>query len=151
MESILNNVDLLILSAAFVSLLATFVIFFKMRNQKVAHPEIGHMTGPTLLLTILTALLFLTWVTVAVSYVDLGGLNIIVAMAVATVKASLVGLYFMHLRWDRPFNSIIFVGSLVLLGLFLGFALLDTGEYAENILDDPFDQIQVLQYGAEQG
>jgi hypothetical protein len=57
----------------------------------------------------------------------------------------------MHLRWDRPFNAVIFVGSLFLLGLFLGFALLDTGEYKEVILDDPFQQIQATQYGSPQG
>jgi hypothetical protein len=38
-----------------------------------------------------------------------------------------------------------------LLGLFLGFALLDTGEYKEVILDDPFQQIQTTQYGSPQG
>ena len=63
-------------------------------------------------------------------------LNIVVAMGVATIKATLVGLYFMHLRWDRPFNAIILVGSLLFLGIFLGFALLDTGEYQENMYTD---------------
>ncbi|MDE0960036.1 MAG: cytochrome C oxidase subunit IV family protein [Planctomycetota bacterium] len=151
MEAILNNVDLLILSAAFVSFFATLGVFRLARGQKTPHPEFGHMTGPTLLLTILTMLLFLTWATVAVSYIDLGSMNVVVAMGVATIKATLVSLYFMHLRWDRPFNAVIFVGSLFLLGLFLGFALLDTGEYKEAILDDPFQQIQATQYGSEQG
>ncbi|NRA76286.1 MAG: hypothetical protein HRU16_10130, partial [Planctomycetes bacterium] len=45
MESILNNVDLLILFAAFMSLIATGVVFAKMRNQPSPHPEFGHMTG----------------------------------------------------------------------------------------------------------
>ena len=151
MEAILNNVDLLILSAAFICLFVTLVTIRKARGQDVPHPEFGHMTGPPLLLTILTMLLFLTWATVAVSYIDLGGMNVVVAMGVATLKASLVALYFMHLRWDRPFNAVIFVGSLFLLGLFLGFALLDTGEYKGVILDDPFQQIQTTQYGSPQG
>ncbi|MEE2889678.1 MAG: cytochrome C oxidase subunit IV family protein [Planctomycetota bacterium] len=151
MDSILNNVDLLILFAAFMSLIATGVVFNKMRNQATPHPEFGHMTGPTLLLVILTLLLFLTWLTVAVSYVDLGGLNVVVAMGVATIKASLVSLYFMHLRWDRPYNAIIFVGSLLFLGIFLGFALLDTAEYNPSLIDDPFLKIPAEQYGTEQG
>ena len=58
-------------------------------------------------------------------------------MGVATIKAILVSLYFMHLRWDRPFNAIILVGSFLFLGIFLGFALLDTGEYKENLIVDP--------------
>ena len=67
----------------------------------------------------------------------LGSLNIIVAMGVATIKATLVSLYFMHLRWDRPFNAIILVGSFLFLGIFLGFALLETGEYKEYLIVDP--------------
>ena len=66
----------------------------------------------------------------------MGDLNIVVAMGVATIKATLVGLYFMHLRWDRPFNAIILVGSLLFLGIFLGFTLLDTGEYQEDLVID---------------
>ncbi len=146
MNAILENVDVLILSAAFVSLVATLVVFKKTSNQKTPHPEFGHMTGPTLLLVILTALLFLTWLTVAVSYFDLGGMNVVVAMGVATVKATLVSLYFMHLRWDKPFNAVIFVGSLFFLGLFLAFALLDTGEYSDRIIVDPFNQIEATQF-----
>ena len=72
-------------------------------------------------------------------------------MGVATVKGTLVALYFMHLRWDRPFNSIIFVGSLLFLGIFLGFALLDTAEYNPSLIDDPFLKINTEQFGSEQG
>ena len=146
MNAILENVDVLILSAAFVCLFATLLVFKKTSNQATPHPEFGHMTGPTLLLVILTALLFLTWLTVAVSYFDLGGMNVVVAMGVATVKATLVSLYFMHLRWDKPFNAVIFVGSLFFLGLFLAFALLDTGEYSDRIIVDPFNQIEATKF-----
>jgi cytochrome c oxidase subunit 4 len=109
------------------------------------------MTAPTLLLVILTMLLFLTWITVAVSYIDLGGMNVVVAMGVATIKGSLVALYFMHLRWDRPYNAVILVASLFFLGLFLSFALLDTGEYNTSLIDDPFLKIPSEQFGVEQG
>ncbi len=151
MEQILDNVDLLILAAAFVSLIATVVMFKRSRNQEVDHPKFGHMTAPTLLLVILTMLLFLTWITVAVSYIDLGGMNVVVAMGVATIKGSLVALYFMHLRWDRPYNAVILVASLFFLGLFLSFALLDTGEYNTSLIDDPFLKIPSEQFGVEQG
>lgn len=136
MEALLNNVDLLILSAFFVCLIVTLFVAKANKDNKDPHPVVGHMTPTPLLLTILTALLFLTWLTVGVSYIDMGDLNIVVAMGVATIKASLVGLYFMHLRWDKPFNAIILVGSLLFLGIFLGFSLLDTGEYQENLITD---------------
>ena len=48
--------------------------------------------------------------------VDLGGLNLWIAMAIATVKATLVVLYFMHMRYDRPVNAIVFVTALAVRG-----------------------------------
>ena len=51
----------------------------------------------------------LTVATVGVTYVDMGRFNLVVALGVAAVKASLVGLYFMHLRYDSPFNGFVLV------------------------------------------
>lgn len=72
------------------------------------------------------ALLTFTVITVAVSYVDFGAANLVIAVAVATMKASMVGLIFMHLYWDKKFNAVAFVSSLVFLGIFVGFTMLDT-------------------------
>jgi len=47
------------------------------------------------------ALIVLTGITVLVSYVHLGVMNVVVALVIASVKASLVALYFMHLRYER--------------------------------------------------
>ena len=91
---------------------------------------------------VLGALLFLTFVTVAVTWVDLGPFNIIVAMEVAAVKASLVLLYFMHLRWDRPFNAIVLIVSIALVALFIVFALLDAFAYQPEIIQDFAPQLQ---------
>jgi cytochrome c oxidase subunit 4 len=79
------------------------------------------------------ALLVLTAVTVWSAGIRLGEFNIYVALAIAVVKASLVGLFFMHLRWDRPFNSVVFIGSIALVALFLGLAMTDTAEYKSAI------------------
>jgi cytochrome c oxidase subunit 4 len=83
-------------------------------------------------------LLVLTGVTVAASVIDFNAidlpeLNIIVAMAIAVVKASLVCLFFMHLRWDRPFNSFVLVMSIGLVGLFIAFAMTDRAEYGPDV------------------
>jgi len=72
----------------------------------------------------------LTVVTVAVTYVDLGPLNLWMALLIATVKASLVAVFFMHLRYDRPISAIVFVTSLFLVMLFVGIALMDTEQYS---------------------
>ena len=50
---------------------------------------------------IFTALLVLTGVTVAVTFIDLGPLNNLVALSIAVIKATMVLLYFMHLRYSR--------------------------------------------------
>jgi len=94
----------------------------------------AHVVPWQLLTGILGVLIVLTVVTVAVAYVNLGEpANIILAMAIATVKASLVAAFFMHLRWDKPINTIILLFSLVLLALFLFFSILDTGQYQDSI------------------
>ena len=73
----------------------------------------------------LVALLVLTTITVAASYIDFGAANVVMAMFIATVKGTLVALIFMHLKDDKPVNAVIFTGSLVFLAIFLGFCLLD--------------------------
>ena len=87
--------------------------------------QIGHIVPVKFLALICGILLFLTAVTVWVSRYDfadinISELNIIVAMAVATIKATLVGLYFMHLRWDRPVIGFIYVFAILLVVLFWG-------------------------------
>jgi cytochrome c oxidase subunit 4 len=73
-------------------------------------------------------LLVLTFITVKVSYFNFGIMNLIVAMGVATLKASLVVLFFMHLKYDEKFNAIIFAGSLTFLTIFFVLTLADTME-----------------------
>lgn len=98
------------------------------------HDEIAHVMPMRLLLGVWGALMVLTVITVAVTSVDLGGrVNLIVAMAIATVKAGLVVTYFMHLRWDRPFHTLVFLGSLLFVSLFISLTLLDKSEYEQDI------------------
>ncbi len=73
----------------------------------------------------LVALLILTATTVAVSYVDFGAANVVVALAIATIKGTLVALFFMHLLHDKPVNGLIAAAGFLFLGLFLMFTLLD--------------------------
>ena len=71
------------------------------------------------------ALVVLTAVTVAVSRFDFGSANTVIAMLVATVKGSLVALFFMHLFYDNKLNLIILVASLVFVSIFFTPVLID--------------------------
>jgi len=53
--------------------------------------------------------------------------NVFVAMSIATVKAALVVMYFMQLRYDNPINTVVFAFSLFAFALFLGFTTIDLG------------------------
>jgi cytochrome c oxidase subunit IV len=97
------------------------------------HNEISHVAPVKVLIGVFVALLALTALTVAAVRIDLGALNIWIAMGIATVKATLVALYFMHLKYDRPFNAMVFLASLVFAGLFVAIALLDSREYQPSI------------------
>jgi cytochrome c oxidase subunit IV len=95
---------------------------------------LAHVVPLKLLVAVFGGLVVLTWVTVAASWVDLGAGNLWLAMAIATLKATLVALFFMHLRWDRPINAIIFLGALLFVTLFVGMLLTDTGSYLPEMI-----------------
>jgi cytochrome c oxidase subunit 4 len=73
----------------------------------------------------LALLLILTAITVGASYIQFGSLNVVIALGIATIKASLVALFFMHLRHDKPVNAVIACAGFLFLGLFLLFTFLD--------------------------
>jgi len=98
-----------------------------------AEHGVGHIVPVRVLLTVCVTLLVLTFTTVAATWVDLGSFNIWLALAIATVKASLVAMYFMHLRYDHPFHGLILIAALVFVMLFVSLTLLDTHEYQPNI------------------
>jgi cytochrome c oxidase subunit 4 len=105
-------------------------------HDDAEHGGIAHVTPVRLLLGVWGALMILTIITVAVTTVDLGPrINLVVAMAIATVKAGLVVTYFMHLRWDRPFNTLVFLGSLLFVSLFISMTLFDKSEYEPDITE----------------
>ncbi|MCA8976956.1 MAG: cytochrome C oxidase subunit IV family protein [Planctomycetes bacterium] len=84
-----------------------------------------HVSSAAMFRNVLIALLFLTFITVLVSRFDFGGANMLIAMAIASVKASLVILFFMHVKWDTAINKIMFMSSFLFLSLLLVFTLAD--------------------------
>lgn len=85
----------------------------------------GHVVPGQVLFGVFVALLALTGLTVAATWVDLGPANLLIAVGIATVKAILVALFFMHLWYDHPFYGLIFTVGLLFLALFLGLTLVD--------------------------
>ena len=86
-----------------------------------------HISTDKTLLSVAGGLFVLTIVTVAIHYLALPDpWSIIVAMAVAVFKATLVALFFMHLYWDKKFNTMLLIASFVFLALLVGFTMLDT-------------------------
>lgn len=97
--------------------------------------HLGHVLPLSLLLKVFLALVGLTVVTVITGQMSLFGMDLAIAMVIATCKASLVCLFFMHLKYDRPFHGMIFLFSVLFVGIFLAFLVLDTGEYQADIRD----------------
>lgn len=87
------------------------------------------------LVAVFGALAFLTIATVAVTRVDLGSsLNLWIAMLIATVKASLVALFFMHMRREQPFIRIIFIGVLLFVFMMTSGIMMDTINYKPDLI-----------------
>lgn len=66
----------------------------------------NHIVSPRIYLMIGTALLVLTGATAAISYVDLGVFNAVVALAIACMKATLVVLFFMHIKYSSKLTKL---------------------------------------------
>ena len=94
-----------------------------------------HAMNQWVLVAVWLALIILTYFTVSITYIDLGPLNLVMAMVIATIKASLVLLFFMHLLYDNPFNSVVFIGALLFLALFVILALIDTTAYQPDLIE----------------
>lgn len=98
-----------------------------------------HVSPTSLYWSVYGGLMVLTVITVLAYYipiwlnVNLGVANVIIAMAIATTKASLVVLFFMGLKYDKRFLAVAFLSSLIFLGLFLGFTLLDINTREDSL------------------
>jgi cytochrome c oxidase subunit 4 len=84
-----------------------------------------HVSSAAMFTNVLLTLLVLTVITVGASRVDFGAANMLIAMAIASVKASLVISFFMHVLWDTAINKIVFLSSFLFLSLLFVFTLAD--------------------------
>lgn len=84
-----------------------------------------HIVSTRIYFSIFAALMVLTAITVAVAFVDLGAMSDVVAMAIAFTKASLVILYFMHVRYSGGLVALSVVGALAFMAIFVFFTMSD--------------------------
>lgn len=85
----------------------------------------GHFISYGMLIAVWAALLAGTGVTVFVAGIDLGRLNVWIALTIASVKASLVLLFFMHLKYEPRIFLYMFLSVIVVIVLFTGFMFFD--------------------------
>lgn len=84
-----------------------------------------HIVPKRVYFLVFAALIALTWVTAIVSTIDLGPLNIYVALSIAIFKASLVILFFMHVKYGTKLTKMIVLCGLYWLILLLFIAMAD--------------------------
>jgi cytochrome c oxidase subunit 4 len=77
----------------------------------------GHIVSKNLYYGIFAALIVLTGITVWVSGLDLGPLNTPVALLIAVTKATLVVLYFMHVRYSTRLTWVVVLSGVFWLGI----------------------------------
>ncbi len=84
-----------------------------------------HIISYAKLFGVLCSLLSFTAITIGVSRMDLGALNIWVAILIAACKASFILLFFMHLHYETRLLKITFVGTIGCLAILIGFVFWD--------------------------
>ncbi len=87
--------------------------------------EHEHHPSLSIYFAVFTALLVLTGVTVWVAFIELGALGDIVAISIASIKATLVMLFFMHLKYAEKLTWVVMIASFVWLAILLGITLSD--------------------------
>jgi len=85
----------------------------------------GHISSIKLYVGIFLTLMALTSITIAVAYVNLGQMNKVVALGIASFKATLVVLYFMHVKYASRLTKLIVVSGLFFLAILLGLTMSD--------------------------
>ena len=103
-----------------------------------------HVSTSQMFLRVLIVLLILTGITVGTSRIDFGSANMLIAMFIACIKASLVMAFFMHLKWDTAINKITFLSSFLFLSLLFIFTLADQAtrrvDHQANVIKTPVDR-----------
>ncbi|MFO7573554.1 MAG: cytochrome C oxidase subunit IV family protein [Bacteroidales bacterium] len=84
-----------------------------------------HIVPYRVYLVVLAVLIAMTGISVAVTQIDLGAVTIAIALLLATVKSTLVLIYFMHLKFENRMFSFMVAGVTLLTGVVIFVTFLD--------------------------
>ena len=100
-------------------------------HTETTHDHAHHHAGEAqVYMKTLVLLLILTAITVGAASFNFGSGNVVIALTIASIKATMVALFFMHLRHEKPVNGVVASAAFLFLGIFLMFCLLDVGSRA---------------------
>jgi len=85
----------------------------------------SHILPKRVYYTIFAILLFCTYLTVQIAFLDLGAINTVAALAIATFKAVLVILFFMHVKYSTRLTWAVVLGGIFWLGILLTLTMSD--------------------------
>jgi cytochrome c oxidase subunit IV len=94
-------------------------------NEQDVHDSLNHVVSPVIYIVVATILLIMTAVTAAVSFVDLGTFNAVVALFIACFKASIVVLFFMHVKYSSKLTKLTLFSGLFLFCVLIALTLSD--------------------------
>ena len=84
-----------------------------------------HVVSKKIYVAIWATLMAMTLITTLVAFVDLGRFNTVVALAIATFKATLVVLFFMGAKYTSRLTRVVIICGIFFLGLLLAFSMAD--------------------------
>jgi cytochrome c oxidase subunit 4 len=85
----------------------------------------GHILPTRVYYTIFAILIFCTYLTVQAAFIDMGVFNTVVALTIAVFKATIVVLFFMHVKYSPKLTWLVVIGSIFWLGILLVMTLGD--------------------------
>jgi cytochrome c oxidase subunit 4 len=85
----------------------------------------GHVAPKSMYYMVFLALMVGTGLTVAAAFVDMGAMNNVVMLAIAGIKASLVVLFFMHVRWSTRLTWVVAMAGFFWLLILFGLGMAD--------------------------
>ena len=96
-----------------------------MANHEHTEEHSEHIVSPGMYLGIIATLMGLTILTVVAATINLEKFNIVVALAIATTKATLVVLFFMHAKYVPRRTQLVIISGIFWLAILLFMTLSD--------------------------
>jgi cytochrome c oxidase subunit 4 len=85
----------------------------------------AHILPKRVYYTIFAILMFCTYLTVQIAFFDLGPLNTIAALAIACFKATIVILFFMHVKYSTRLTWAVVLGSIFWFAILIALTMSD--------------------------